>query len=118
MARYDDLNTNMIAYAAVLSIVILVIVLQGTQALSYNMMSAEDDAKANIKSDKALEAKREQLDTLTGFRRVLALDEAAPEPKKGEQPAMKKVIHIPIEEAQKLILQELGAAKPSAAPGT
>ena len=42
MARYDDLNTNMIAYGTVLSIVVLVIVLQGAQALTYSMVHFED----------------------------------------------------------------------------
>jgi acetolactate synthase regulatory subunit len=118
MARYDDLNTNMIAYAAVLSIVILVIVLQGTQALSYNMMNAADAAKENVKSDKSMETKREQLDSLNGLKRVSVIDEAAPSPKKGEAPAMKKVIQIPIQDAQKLILKELASPAPSAQPST
>jgi hypothetical protein len=117
MARYDDLNTKMIAYAAVLSVVVLVIVLQGAQALSYNMMSAEDAVKESKKSDKALDMKREQLDSLNGFKRVSVIDEAAPPPKKGEEAATKKVVQIPIDEAQKLILKEFGTAA-SAAPGT
>jgi hypothetical protein len=117
MARYDDLNTNMIAYAAVLSAVVLVVVLQGTQALSYNMMSAEDASKETKKSDHALDIKRGQLDSLTVYKKVAVIDEAAPPPKKGEEPAMKKVIQIPIAEAEKLILKELGKT-PAAAPGT
>jgi hypothetical protein len=112
MARYDDLNTKMIAYAAVLSIVILVIVLQATQALCYTMVNAEDARKESKKSDGAMVAKREQIDSLNGFKQVEVIDESAEPPKKGEQPKMKKVIQIPIEDAQKLILKEL------AAPGT
>lgn len=111
MARYDDLNTKMIAYAAVLSVVILVIILQGTQALCYNMVNSEDAAKESKKSDSALEAKSEQLSSLDGFKRVDVIDEAAPQPKKGEEPARKKVIHIPIDQAAKLILKDM-------APGT
>jgi len=111
MARYDDLNTKMIAYAAVLSVVILVIILQGTQALCYNMVNSEDAAKESKKSDSALEAKSEQLSSLDGFKRVDVIDEAAPQPKKGQEPAKKKVIHIPIDQAVKLILKDL-------APGT
>jgi hypothetical protein len=118
MARYDDLNTNMIAYAAVLSIVVLVIVLQGTQALSYNMMNSEDAEKITDKFDRALKDKSDQLENLRGYKRVSVIDEAAPPPKKGEEQAMKKVINIPIEEAQKLILKELGGAAPATSPGT
>ena len=106
----------MIAYAAVLSIVVLVIILQGTQALCYNMVNAETEKKQSIKSDHALAVKREQLDSLNGFKKVDVIDESAPEPKKGEEPAKKKVIWIPIEQAQAKVIQELAAGV--AAPGT
>jgi hypothetical protein len=117
MARYDDLNTKMIAYATVLSIVILVIVLQLTQALSYNMVNFESSIKEGNKSDRAYEAKREQLESLNGFNRVSVIDESAPPPGKGEEMPTKKVIRIPVEEAQKLILKEM-AGSAELAPGT
>lgn len=117
MARYDDLNTKMIAYATVLSVVILVIVLQLTQALSYNMVNYETSIKESNKSDRAYEAKREQLDSLNGFTRVSVIDESAPPPGKGEEMPTKKVIRIPVEEAQKLLLKEL-ATQPTPVTGT
>ena len=40
------------------------------------------------------------------------LDEAAPPAKKGEAAVMKKVIRIPVVEAQKMILKELQVAPP------
>lgn len=110
MARYDDLNTKMIAYATVLSVVILVIVLQGTQALCYSMMNYERARKDTKIIDAATIAKSEQIESLSGFKRVETIDELAEPPKKGEAPAMKKVIHIPVDEAQKLILKELASA--------
>ncbi len=116
MARYDDLNTNMIAYAAFLSIVILVIVLQGTQALCYNMISAVDAGKESKGASASSVVKSEQIDSLNGFKKSRIVDEQAKLPAKGEEAATKEVIHIPIMEAQKLILKELGA--PAAAPGT
>ena len=116
MARYDDLNTKMIAYSAVLSIVILVIILQGTQALCYFMVNSEDAKKESNKSDRAMSVKREQLNGLNGFKRELVVDEAAEPPKKGESQAMKKVIRIPIVDAQKHIIDELKV--PATAPGT
>ena len=61
MARYDDLNTKGIAYAAVLSIVILIVVLQGTQALCYYMINSADALKEMKKSDSARDEKSEQL---------------------------------------------------------
>ena len=110
MARYDDLNTKMIAYATVLSVVILVIVLQGTQALCYSMLNYERSRKDTKIIDAATKIKSEQLESLGGLaKRVEVIDESAPIAKKGEQPTMKKVIRIPIQEAQKLILKELGS---------
>lgn len=110
MARYDDLNTKMIAYATVLSVVILVIVLQGTQALCYSMVNYERARKDTKIIDAATIAKSEQLESLNGFRRVETIDELAEPPKKGETPAMKKVIQMPLAEAQKLILKDLAPA--------
>ncbi len=112
MARYDDLNTNMIAYAAVLSIVVLVLVLQGTQALCYNMVTWTDERvdKTGTEADKPLKIKSEQLKSLTGYKKESVIDETAPPPEKGQQPKMKDVIYIPITEAQKLILKEMAPA--------
>jgi len=110
MARYDDLNTKMIAYTTVLSVVILIIVLQGTQALCYSMLNYERSRNDTKIIDAASTAKSEQIESLSGLaRRVEVIDEAAPPAKKGEEAAMKKVIRIPIEEAKKLILKELGS---------
>ena len=112
MARYDDLNTKGIAYTTVLSVVILVIILQGTQALCYNMLNYENSRKDTKQMDEATVTKSEQLLSLSGYKRVEVVDEAAPPPaKKGESPVMKKVIHIPVIDAQRLILKELGDAK-------
>ena len=116
MARYDDLNTKGIAYTTVLSVVILVIILQGTQALCYNMLNYESSRKDTKIIDAATVTKSEQLKSLNGFRRVEVIDETAPPAKKGESPVMKKVIHIPVIDAQSLILKELGTAN-DAAPG-
>jgi hypothetical protein len=110
MARYDDLNTRMIAYATVLSVVILVIILQGTQALCYTMVNYERARKDTKIIDAATTIKSEQLESLNGFKRVEVVDEAAELPKKGEAQPMKKVIRIPVGDAQKLILKELSPA--------
>jgi len=111
MARYDDLNTKGIAYAAVLSVVILVVILQGTQALCYYMVNNEDARKEQNKSDHARDLVREQLTSLDGVSRVRVLDESAPPAKKGEESATREAIRISIEEAQKIILKELGSPK-------
>lgn len=101
MARYDDLNTNMIAYGTVLSIVVLVIVLQGTQALTYSMVHFEDVRKESKKSDTAAQVKSDQIATLNGYKRVLVLDE-----KSDTAGATKPALMIPIEQAKKLVIQE------------
>ena len=81
------------------------------------MINSADALKEMKKSDSAREAKSEQLASLNGFKRVDVLDEAAPTPKKGEEPAMRKAIRIPVEEAQRIILKELSSA-PAPTPGT
>ncbi len=111
MARYDDLNTKMIAYWAVLSIVILIITLQGTQALCYNMMNSLETDRWGSELMTPAKAKSEQLTSLEGYRAERVIDEAAPPPKKGEKPATKEVLYIPISEAQKLIVKELASPK-------
>jgi hypothetical protein len=115
MARYDDLNTKMIAYWAVLSIVILVIILQGTQALCYNMINWTESRRTGSEADTPLEFKREQLDSLNGYRKVMVRDESAPAPEKGQEPAKKEAIQIPLERAQRLLMQELTKSSPSGA---
>jgi hypothetical protein len=113
MARYDDLNTNMIAYSAVLSIVVLVIVLQGTQALCYNMVNWMDNSRTASGVDKPSKVKSEQLESLDGYNKAQVIDESAPPPAKGEQPKMKEVIHIPVSEAEKAVIKEFGASAPA-----
>ena len=80
------------------------------------MVNSEDSKKESTKSDRAMVAKREQLNGLNGFKRELVVDEVAEPPKKGEQQAMKKVIRIPIVDAQKRIIEELKVQ--ATVPGT
>lgn len=108
MARYDDLNTKMIAYWAILSIIILVILLQLLQALCYNMVTWTDNKKGRIGSEveKPAVYVSEQLKTLNGYKTDRIIDETAPAPEKGQEPAKKDVIYIPLERAQEIILKE------------
>jgi hypothetical protein len=102
MARYDDLNTKMIAYATVLSIVVLVIVLQGLQALTYALVNSEDERKMSSKTDAAAVAKGEQLASLDGYKKLNVPDEAS-----AAAGASKEIFQIPVTEAKTLVLQEL-----------
>jgi hypothetical protein len=115
MARYDDLNTKMIAYWAVLSIVILVLILQGTQALCYNMIHWTEAKRTGTELDAPLQAKREQIESLDGYRKEKVIDETAPPPAKGQEPATKEVIYIPLEKAQQMLLKELSPPKSNGA---
>ncbi|MFN7731403.1 MAG: hypothetical protein ACK5OB_05850 [Pirellula sp.] len=114
MARYDDLNTKMIAYSAILSIVVLVLVLQGTQALCYNMVNWVDSKRTGSEADKPAEYRSEQLKALQGYGKARVLDESV-ELKKGQEPAMKDVFHIPVPQAEQLILKEYRTVAPSGA---
>ena len=106
MARYDDLNTNMIAYGTVLSIVVLVIVLQGAQALTYSMVHFEDIRKESKTSDTAAKVKSDQIATLNGYKKVAVADE-----KSDTAGATKYVLMIPIDEAKKLVIQDFSGKK-------
>lgn len=108
MARYDDLNTKMIAYWAILSIIILVILLQLLQALCYNMVSMTENREGRIGTEveKPTIYVSEQLKTLSGYKKERIVDEKAPPPEKGQEPATKDVIHIPIDRATEIILKE------------
>lgn len=115
MARYDDLNTRMIAYWAVISIVILVLILQGTQALCYNMIYWTDKDRVGSEADKPMLMKSEQLSSLDGYKKERVLDETAPPAAKGQEPATKEVIYIPVQEAQRIILKEFSTPSPAGA---
>ena len=115
MARYDDLNTKMIAYWAVLSIVILVLILQGTQALCYNMVNAVDANRDGSEADAPAKVKSEQLNSLTGYKKETVLDDAAPPAEKGQPDPTKEVIRIPLEKAQEILMKELSSRSPSGA---
>lgn len=112
MARYDDLNTKMIAYWAILSIIILIVLLQLLQALCYNMVTWTDEKAGRVGTelDKPAIAQREQLDSLSGYKKERVIDESA-SPEKGEEPVKKDVIYIPIDRAQEIILKELAPAQ-------
>jgi hypothetical protein len=115
MARYDDLNTKMIAYWAVLSIVILVLILQGTQALCYNMINWTDAKRTDPATDAPTRVKSEQLESLSGYRKEIVDDDAAPPPEKGQEQPKKEVIRIPLDQAQRILLKELSSPTPGGA---
>lgn len=104
MARYDDLNTNMIAYATVLSTVVLVLVLQGVQALTNGMLQSEDARKIELSSQEPAEMKAKQLAALHGYSKATVADTAS-----AVEGATKEVFTIPIDEAKALVLKEFAS---------
>jgi len=117
MARYDDLPTNMIAYAAVISCLLLLAIIQGTQALCFNMMNTAQQEKllgSEYTSSKALIS--EQLASISGYKRVAKPAEMGPDGKPtGESP--QSLLQIPVDRAIDLILQENKGRAVSATPG-
>jgi hypothetical protein len=114
MARYDDLNTKMIAYWAVVSIVILVLILQGTQALCYNMINWTDARRTDPAMDAPTQDKSEQLQSLNGYRKEIVIDDGVKAEDGKEQPK-KEVIYIPVEQAQRILMKELVSTNPGGA---
>jgi Tfp pilus assembly protein PilV len=108
VARYDDLNTNSIAYAVVVSSLVLLVAVLGMQALSYSLESYEQSRK--MQTTEYTRAKRtlsEQAASLSGYYLEQTFEsEGADRPEElvGER------IQIPIDRAKELILKELGTS--------
>lgn len=116
MARYDDLNTTMIGYAAFISSLLLIVIIVGVEALSYywenSMQEAALSKSEYTQSLDVLDAQRKSLN-ITGEVEV-----PAPAPAKGEAPKPPtKRYQIPIEKAKALTIESLGSAA-VAKPGT
>lgn len=116
MARYDDLNTSSIAYATFISSVVLLVVILLVQALTYNWILGEDKRKLEtshyVTSDAEIAKQKAKLD---GYKQIMvdvippaASGAATTEP---VAPVQEKRLHIPLKQAQSLILKEF--KKPS-----
>ena len=122
MARYDDLNTSAIAYATFISAILLLVIILLVQSLTYNWILGEDERKLSeshyTNSDNEIAAQKAKLDV---FEEVMievippAADGA--DPKEPVKSVSEKRLHVPVKQAQSLILKEL--RKPDeATPGT
>jgi hypothetical protein len=114
MARYDDLDTTAIAYTTFVSTVILLLIILLGRAMSYAWIEAEDDRKLSetryVSSDRAI---REQLERIGGYRKVKLEVPVEPTADGEPIPSYEQKLHIPIDKARDLILNEL-SPKPSA----
>ena len=118
MARYDDLDTKFIAFATLISCLLLVAILQGTQALCYNMANAEVERKlqgSEYRTSKAVIS--EQLTSLSGYEKV-AVPPAVGTDGKPVQGGPTSRLQIPLSRATELLLEEAKKTKPKAAIGT
>ena len=132
MARYDDLNTKTIGYLTFMSTILLVVTVLLLQALCYNWIDwQEEDKLLNNTSYKSADGIiKQQKDSLTGYSKVS--EQVAVEPPKGDGKAkpdgqaatpaeMKTIerIRIPIDQAEKLMLDEWKASgQPAGSPST
>ncbi len=107
MARYDDLNTRSIAYATLVSTIVLLIVVLLVQALTFNWLGSEEQRKLTAthyhSADKEIARQKQKLESYGPA-------EALPKPE-GQQAepaaeAKKDRYKIPLKQAQVLIMQE------------
>lgn len=108
MARYDDLNTSSIAYATLVSTIVLLIVVLLVQALTYNWLVGEDQRKLTEthyhSADNEIARQKSKLESYGPA-------EALPKPEGQQQAepaaeAKKDRYKIPLKQAQILIMQE------------
>lgn len=109
MARYDDINSKIVLYATVLSAVVLFGLIQAGQAMYFYLGNTVEErrlASSNYLASKAVIA--EQRASVGEYRWVK-------EPPATEGEEAKKRLNIPLEQAKKVILQEIDTVeKPEA----
>ncbi|MDZ4847736.1 MAG: hypothetical protein SGI77_00440 [Pirellulaceae bacterium] len=118
MARYDDLDTKFIAFATLISCLLLVAVLQGTQALCYNMTNVEEARKLDASEYHSSTAVlTEQRKSLNVYEKV-AVPPALGSDGKPVVGGPTSRLQIPLERATELLLQEAKEGKSKAKVGT
>ncbi len=118
MARYDDLDVKFIAFATLISCLLLVAILQGTQALCYSMTNSEQAKKLEMSEYTTSKAViGEQLKSLSGYRKVAVPPATGPDGKPVETGPTSR-LQIPLDRATQLLLEEAKSSKPKVALGT
>ena len=113
MARYDDLDTGAIAYATFLSCILLILIILLVRALCFYWVEGENDRKlADAHYVSADQVISEQKAQISGYG-VAEVEVAAPaDSQEPAAPKLEERIHIPVEKAKELLLNELGTADP------
>jgi hypothetical protein len=112
MARYDDLNTRAIAYTTFVSSILLIIIILLGRALCYTWIESEDQRKLAeahyITSDQAIS---EQKAAIAKYERskveIAPADNGSTDPNQKLEPLFEDRLHIPVDDAKKIILEEL-----------
>lgn len=114
MAHYDDLKSGAIAYAAFVSVVLLVIVVLLVRALCFSWIEAEDAKKLTnasyVSADKEIARQKSQISNYAKLQVPAVSDRATAA---DAAPKMEDQLHIPVARARELLLKEWGAAEPS-----
>lgn len=111
MARYDDLNTGPIAYAAFVSSVLLLVIILLVRALCYSWVEAEDEKKlaaAHYSSaDSEIVAQKARISRY-GKQSVVVAPPEGQAPEGGEPMEVQRLV-IPVERAKDMLLKDLKA---------
>lgn len=111
MARYDDLNTSMIAYATFVSSITLLVIILLVRALCYSWVEGEDQRKlANAHYVSADQEIGEQKARISGYEKA-TIEVAPPAGEEDAEPRMEERIHIPVEQAKTILLREMASKK-------
>lgn len=113
MARYDDLSTGPIAYAALVSTIVLAVIILLVRALTYSWVEAEDARKLvdahYVSADTAI---AEQRARIAGYSKVM-VEVPPPEGSPADaKPTQEERLHIPVTQAKELLLKDWATPKP------
>lgn len=114
MARYDDLNTRTIGYLTFISSVLLVVTILLLQALCYNWIDWQEETKLTKQSyqssDDLIQAQKASLQSYAKVQVEVPVEPAADGSGDGKTSGQMETVerlHIPIERAKALLLEDL-----------
>ncbi|GIW99654.1 MAG: hypothetical protein KatS3mg111_2987 [Pirellulaceae bacterium] len=107
MARYDDLNTRSIAYGAFVSTIILLLIILVLRALCYGWVESELQRKLAGARYESADAVLQQQQQLLETYGTIEVEVPPPADQPEAEPTKVTRIHIPVERAAELFLQEL-----------
>ena len=112
MARYDDLSTGPIAYAAFVSTIILVVIILLVRALCYSWVEAEDSRKLvdshYTTSDNTI---AEQKARIADYGKALVEVPAPEGSDPSAAPSQEERLRIPVARAKEILLKDWAASQ-------